>query len=104
MTQHPITAAQLVLYDNFCTEAKILINSVWILLTCFILSNRLNKAPNNAEKISKKILEIIKTTNKAFPNRNLARECRKLELNEFLASHEIGLKTHWSTFETISKL
>ena len=103
-TQLPITASQLVLYDNFCRDAKTLINSVWLLLTCFILSNRLNKAPNNSEKISKKIKETIKATNKAYPNRNLARECQNLNLDEFLASHEIGLKNHWSTFETFSKL
>ena len=103
-TQMPITASQLVLYDNFCRDATTLINSVWLLLTCFILSNRLNKAPNNTEKISKKIKDTIKATNVAYPNKQLARECRNLNLGEFLASHEIGPKNHWSIFETTSKL
>merc|ERR1712239_43194 len=75
-TQLPITASQLVLYENFCRDATTFINSVWLLLTCFILSNRLNKAPNNTEKISKKIKDIIKATNMAYPNKQLARECR----------------------------
>ena len=103
-TQLPITASQLVLYDNFCSNAKTLINSVWLLLTCFILSNRLNKAPNNPEKLAKKIRDTIKATNRALPQKQLAWECRNLKLDEFLASHEIGPKNHWSIFKTSSKL
>jgi hypothetical protein len=103
-TQLPITASQLVLYDNFCSNAKTLINSVWLLLTCFILSNRLNKAPNNPEKLAKKIRDTIKATNRALPQKQLALECRNLKLDEFLASHEIGPKNHWSIFKTSSKL
>ena len=79
LTQLPVTASQIVLYDEFST-AKTLVNTVWMLLTCFILNNRLNKVRNNAEKVANKIKDTIVDTNKAYPNRNLARECRKLLL------------------------
>ena len=75
-----------------------------MLLLSFILNNRLNKAPNNAEKIAKKIKDEIILTISAHPNRDLAREVRKLELNDFLASHEIGQPVHWTTFQPMSKL
>ena len=48
LTQLLITASWIVLYDEFST-AKTLINTIWMLLLCFILNNRLNKCPNNAE-------------------------------------------------------
>ena len=64
LTQLPITASQTILYDEFST-AKTLINAIWMLLLCFILNNRLNKCPNKAEEIAKKIKGIIADTNKA---------------------------------------
>ena len=103
LTQLPITASQIVLYDEFST-AKTLINTIWMFLLCLILNNRLNKCPNNAEEIAKKIKGIVVDTNKAYPNRDLARECRKLLLFEFLASLQVNPNTHWTTFETLSKL
>ena len=53
LTQLPITASQIVIYDEFSTS-KTLVNTKWMLLICFILNNRLNKCPNNAEEIAKK--------------------------------------------------
>ena len=103
LTQFPVTAPQLILYDQYAS-AKFLINAVWLLLVGFILENRLNKAPNKAEQIANKIKEIIISTNFSYPNRDLARECRKLELTEFLASHEMGKIPHWTTFQPKSKL
>ena len=103
LTQFPVTASQVILHDPYST-AETLINAIWVLLTCFVLTNRLNQAPNIAEIISKKIKEIIIQTNSAYPNRDLSRECRKLDLNQFLASNEIGQPIHWSTFQTSSKL
>ena len=100
LTQLPVSAPKLILYDPY-SSLKTLINSIWLLFVCFVFSNRLNKVPNSAKSISRKIKEIIISTNRAYPKRNLARECRKLQLNDFLASHEIGLRPHWSTFETI---
>ena len=52
-------------------------------MVLFVLSNRLNKAPNKAETIARKIKDIIISTNKAYPNRDLARECTKLNLTDF---------------------
>ena len=103
LTQTPVTAPQLILYDQYAS-AKLLINAVWLLLVGFILENRLNKAPNKAEQIAKKIKEILISTNSSYPNRDLARECRKLELYEFLASHQKGKIPHWTTFQPNSKL
>ena len=103
LTLCPVTASQIILYDKH-SSAKTLINVVWMLLLSFILNNRLNKAPNNAEKIARKIKDIIIFTNTTHPNRDLAREARRLELTDFLASHEIGHPIHWTTFQPISKI
>ena len=93
LTQLTVSAPQLIVYYPFSTD-KTLINCIWLLLVYFVLSNRLNKAPNSTKTISRKIKDIIISTNKAYPNRDLARECGNLKLNEFLASHEIRLRPH----------
>ena len=70
----------------------------------FILTNRLKHDPNNPDQIARNIKEISKQQNKAFPNKDLARECRKLNLIDLLASHEMGHPSHSSVFMPNSKL
>ena len=99
-----MTISQVILHDPYST-AEILINVIWVLLTCFVLTNRVNRAPNIPEQMAKKIKEIIRQTNLTYPNRDLPRECRKLDLTEFLASQEIGpIFRHLQIYNSISVL
>ena len=102
LTQLPLTAQQVILYDSF-TTAKTLINSIWLLLICLILNNKYNNTPIKINVIAEKIKREIRDTNKAFPKKNLNLECKYLSLDEFLASHEAE-GFHWTTHKTSAVL
>ena len=53
-----------------------------------ILSAQIDESPINPTLLTGKIKEEIKSTNKAYPKRNIAHECRYLNLAEFLVSHD----------------
>ena len=69
LTQFPLSAQQVVLYDSFAT-AKTLINSVWILLIYSILTAKYNNSPINTIKLANKIKREIKDTNQSYLNRS----------------------------------
>ena len=85
LVQRPVTSQQLILHDTFC-DAQTLVNVVWMLPVCSILSARIDESPLNHISLAAKINTEIKSTNKAYPKRNLARDCRYLNLAEFMAS------------------
>ena len=68
LTQLPLTAQQVILYDSF-TTAKTLINSIWLLLICLILNTKYNNTPIKINVIAEKIKREIRDTNKAFPKK-----------------------------------
>ena len=100
--QLPITPQQQILHDTFC-NAQTLVNAVWMLLVCSILSARRHESHLNPISIAARIKAEIKSTNKAYPKRNLARDCRYLNKAEFLASHE-ATGIHWTMHKMISIL
>ena len=54
LTQHPLTAQQVILYDGFAT-AHTLINTVWLILICIILNHKYDNAPINFNVTCEKI-------------------------------------------------
>ena len=102
LTQLPLSAQQVILYDSFAT-AKNLINSVWILMLCSILTSKYNNSPINQLKLTNKIKREIRDTNKSYPNRSLNTECRYLSLEDFLASYE-AKGFHWTIHKTSAKI
>ena len=98
LTQLPLTAQQVILYDSFAS-AKTVINTLWLLLICIILNHKYDNAPININITCEKIRREIRDTNRAFPKSNLSIECKNLSLREFLASHE-ATGIHWTTHKT----
>ena len=79
-------------------------DTIWLLYTCLILTNRIMDTPINIEYLANKIkLEII-TTNSCYPSCDLGKSSKSLNLEQFLASHEIGSNIHWTTHSPTSKL
>ena len=96
LTQLPLSAQQVILYDSFAT-ARTLINTVWLILICIILNHKYDNVPINFNITCEKIKREIRDTNRAFPRSNLSFEYKNISLHEFLASHEaigIPLTTH----------
>ena len=102
LTQLPLSAQQVIIYDSFVTE-KNLINSVWIFMLCSILTSKDNNSPINQLKLTNKIKREIRDTNKSYPNRSLNTECRYLSLEDFLASYE-AKGIHWTIHKTSAKI
>ena len=100
LIQLSITSQQLILHDNLC-DAQTLVNAIWMLLVCSILSPRIDESPLNLSSLAAKIKAEIKSTNKAYPKRNIGRDCRYLNLAEFLASCEAS-GIHWTMHKIIS--
>ena len=67
----PLTSQQLILHDNFC-DAQTLVNVIWMLTVYLILSAQIDESPINPTIPAAKIKAEIKSTNKLYPNRNLA--------------------------------
>ena len=51
LLQLPVTPQQEILYDTFC-NAQTLVNTVWMLLVCSILSARIDESPLNPISIA----------------------------------------------------
>ena len=102
LTQLPLTAQQVILYNSFAT-AKTIINSVWILMLCSISNAKYNNAPLNANNLANKIKREIIVTNKTYPNRRLNTEYKYLSLEDFLASYE-AKGFHWTLHKNSANL
>ena len=98
LTQLPLSAQQVILYDSFAT-ASTLINKLWLILICIILNHKYDNAPISLNITCAKIRE----TNRAFPKSNLSIKWKNLSLREFLASHE-ATGIHWTTHKTSANL
>ena len=105
LSPNPVSPKRILLSDTDCIPgAKLFMDTIWLLYTCLILTNRLTYSPISVDYISNKIKEEIITMNKCFPERELGKRTRSLNLDQFLASHDVGLNIHWTTFSTITKL
>ena len=98
LTQLPLTAQQVILYDSFAT-AHTLINTVWLILICIVLKHKNDNTLINFNITCDKIKREIRDTNRAYPKSNLSFECKNLSLRKFLASHE-AKGIHWTTHKT----
>ena len=79
-------------------------DSIWLLYTCVIQTSRLNNSPIIAENIANQIRWEITSVNKCYPGRELGKRTRLLNLDKFLASHELGSIIRWTTFSSSTKL
>ena len=102
LTQLPLTAQQVILYDNFAS-ARTVINTVWLILICIILNHKDQNIPINFNLTCERIKREIRDTTRAHPMSNLAMECKNLSLREFLASHE-AKGIHWTSHKTSAKI
>ena len=102
LTQLPLTAQQVILYDSFAT-ARTLINTIWLILICIILNHKDHNIPISFTLTCERIKREIRDTTRAHPMSNLSMECKNLSYREFLASHE-AKGIHWTTHKTSAKL
>ena len=84
LSSKPHTDKKINLGDSDCIPgAKLLMDTIWLLYTCLILTSRLNETPININNIAQKIIFEIKTTNKCYPSRDLGKCTRLLNLEQF---------------------
>ena len=105
LSKNPMCPKRVLLSDTDCIPgAKLFMDTIWLIYTCLILTNRLTCSPIYVDQISNSIKTEILTMNKCFPERELGKRTRSLNLDQFLASHEVGSNIHWTTFSTETKL
>ena len=93
LSRSPPCAKQILLTDSHCSpHAKIVIDTIWMLVTCLILTIRISNAPIDPNYVANQVKWEMTATNKCFPRRELCKSCKFLNLDQFPASHEIHMK------------
>ena len=105
LSKAPYNAKKIILgISESLPSSRIVMDTIWLIYTCLILSSRITDTPISVEYLANKIKLKISAINKCYPSRNLGKCSKSLNLEQFLASHDIGSNIHWTTFTSTSKL